>query len=113
MEPNLIWDRVAERYGIDPSDSDWLGLRAGYDQLSRLFNDTYLGEPRTLTDEVRRLKAVARQERSEKGMNAFEQVCHDIHHKLGVEWGQDVYGRIDNLRAAEAQVTALKTLLER
>ncbi len=47
MEPGIIWDRVAHRYGIDQRDIDWLGLRSGYEQMAML-NSALLGSPQSL-----------------------------------------------------------------
>lgn len=43
-EIDAIWDRVAHRYGIDQRDVDWLGLRAGWQQMVVL-NSALLKSP--------------------------------------------------------------------
>jgi hypothetical protein len=44
MEPKEIWDRVETRYGLQ-QDSDWLGLRSGYEQMSVLNSFLLKSEP--------------------------------------------------------------------
>jgi hypothetical protein len=43
-----------------------------------------------------------------RGARAIARVCMDMHGALGIEWGDDPYSRINDLKAAEREVGALR-----